>query len=160
MPPSPQQAAAADAAAECASTWPRAVADDLNTPVVLASLSAPLKAVNDLLGSKKGKKAAGRVAAMRALQEALLGALGALGLEASAQEARAAMAEMRALALQRAGLSEAELAAAIEERQAARKAKDFAASDRIRDELAQKGVSLQDTPQGVDWRPAFEDIAA
>ena len=136
------------------------MADDLNTPVVLASLSAPLKAVNDLLGSKKGKKAAGRVAAMRALQEALLGALGALGLEASAQEARAAMAEMRALALQRAGLSEAELAAAIEERQAARKAKDFAAGDRIRDELAQKGVSLQDTPQGVDWRPAFEDIAA
>ncbi|MBR6352415.1 MAG: cysteine--tRNA ligase [Firmicutes bacterium] len=37
----------------------------------------------------------------------------------------------------------------VEERQAARKAKDFATADRIRDELAARGITLKDTPQGV-----------
>ena len=47
-------------------------------------------------------------------------------------------------------------AAAIEsliaERQEARKAKDFKKADAIRDELAQKGILLEDTPQGVRWK--------
>ena len=37
----------------------------------------------------------------------------------------------------------------IAERQEARKRKDFARSDAIRDELAAKGITLKDTPQGV-----------
>lgn len=39
----------------------------------------------------------------------------------------------------------------IERRQAARKAKDFAAADALRDELAAMGITLKDTPQGVQW---------
>ena len=46
---------------------------------------------------------------------------------------------------------DAEIEALIEERQAARKAKDFARSDAIRDELKQRGITLEDTPQGVKW---------
>ena len=37
----------------------------------------------------------------------------------------------------------------VEERQAARKAKDFARADEIRDELKRKGITLEDTPQGI-----------
>lgn len=158
--PAPVAQAAMDAAAECATSWPAALADDLNTPVVLASLSAPLKACNDLMLTKKGKKAAGRVAALTQLREAMRGALGALGLDASGEDARVSMEEMRQLTLARAGMTPADLAAAIEERQEARANKDFATSDRIRDELSTKGVSLQDTPTGVDWRPAFEEVMA
>ena len=40
----------------------------------------------------------------------------------------------------------------IEERQAARKAKDFARADAIRDELLEKGIVLKDTREGVQWK--------
>jgi cysteinyl-tRNA synthetase len=40
----------------------------------------------------------------------------------------------------------------IEERQQARKNKDFAKSDEIRDMLLNKGIVLEDTREGVRWR--------
>lgn len=42
----------------------------------------------------------------------------------------------------------------IEERQAARKAKNFARADEIRDELLAKGIILEDTREGVKWKRA------
>ena len=42
----------------------------------------------------------------------------------------------------------------IEERQAARKVKDFARADAIRDELLEKGIILKDTREGVQWKRA------
>lgn len=42
----------------------------------------------------------------------------------------------------------------IQERQEARKKKDFARADQIRDELAQKGILLKDTREGVTWKRA------
>ena len=42
----------------------------------------------------------------------------------------------------------------IAERQAARKAKDFARADAIRDELLEKGIILKDTREGVQWKRA------
>jgi cysteinyl-tRNA synthetase len=50
------------------------------------------------------------------------------------------------------GPSEAEIGASISARQAARQARDFAESDRIRDELRAKGVILEDGPHGTTWR--------
>ena len=40
----------------------------------------------------------------------------------------------------------------IAKRDAAREAKDWSLSDSIRDELAQMGVEVQDTPEGTKWR--------
>jgi cysteinyl-tRNA synthetase len=42
----------------------------------------------------------------------------------------------------------------ITERTAAKKAKNFAEADRIRKELLENGVVLEDTPQGTIWRSA------
>ena len=42
----------------------------------------------------------------------------------------------------------------IEERQAARKARDFKRADEIRDELLAQGIILEDTREGVKWKRA------
>ncbi len=49
---------------------------------------------------------------------------------------------------------DAEIEKLIEERQAARKAKDFARADAIRGELLEKGIILKDTREGVQWKRA------
>jgi cysteinyl-tRNA synthetase len=47
---------------------------------------------------------------------------------------------------------EPELQALIKEREEARRRKDWATADKIREELRRRGVLLEDTPQGVRWR--------
>ena len=51
-------------------------------------------------------------------------------------------------------LLDADIEKLIEERQAARKAKDFARADEIRDLLAAQGILLKDTREGVKWSRA------
>lgn len=49
---------------------------------------------------------------------------------------------------------DADIEKLIQERQTARKNKDFARADQIRDELAQMGILLKDTREGVTWKRA------
>ncbi|MCD8021202.1 MAG: cysteine--tRNA ligase, partial [Clostridiales bacterium] len=51
-------------------------------------------------------------------------------------------------------LLDSDIEALIEERQAARKARNFARADEIRDSLAQQGIILEDTRAGVKWKRA------
>ena len=51
-------------------------------------------------------------------------------------------------------LLDADIEKLIEERQAARKEKNFARADEIRDELLKKGIILEDTREGVKWKRA------
>jgi cysteinyl-tRNA synthetase len=59
------------------------------------------------------------------------------------------------LDLQRSGSASAEIdeesLALIKEREEARKNKDFARADEIRDELARRGIHIKDTPEGTVW---------
>jgi cysteinyl-tRNA synthetase len=132
-----------------------ALVDDLNTPSVVASLSAPLKAINDLIHTKKGKKAPGRMVELVGYQSAVQEVLELLGLwtESGPEEV---LEEMRELALKRSGLSDSEVEAAIEERATARGAKDFAAADAVREKLEKCGIAIMDTPAGTMWRPTVK----
>ena len=47
---------------------------------------------------------------------------------------------------------EAYILAMIEERKAAKKEKNFARADEIRNELLEKGIALEDTREGVKWK--------
>ena len=102
-----------------------ALSDDLNTPLAIS-------AVHQL----------GDPAALRA---------GANALGLLQQEAEAWFRWKPAGA---GGPTDAEIEAAIAARQAARKAKDFKESDRIRDGLKAQGVLLEDSPTGTTWRRA------
>ncbi len=54
------------------------------------------------------------------------------------------------------GVLDADVERLIKEREEARKAKDYAKADAIRDELRRRGIILEDTPQGTRWRRAFD----
>jgi cysteinyl-tRNA synthetase len=54
--------------------------------------------------------------------------------------------------LTRGGLTDAEVEALIAERNAARKQRNFKRSDEIRDELAAKGIVIEDSREGVRWK--------
>ncbi|MBP7677386.1 MAG: cysteine--tRNA ligase [Thermoanaerobaculia bacterium] len=105
--------------------------DDLNSAAALGALFAFVKEANTAL--EGGQLDPADAAAARALLREVDGVLGVL-----------APAEDDSL--------EAEVEAKIAARQDARKRRDFAASDAIRDELAARGILLEDTPQGVRWR--------
>ena len=49
---------------------------------------------------------------------------------------------------------DSEIEEMIEKRQAARKDRNFALADQIRDELLAKGIILEDTREGVKWKKA------
>jgi cysteinyl-tRNA synthetase len=123
--------------------------DDFNTPEALAVLQNILREMN----SVRDAGDAPRVAALGAELRALAGVLGLLQVPV-AEWARlgkpAEQAQAAAVAL-----SDAEVDACIAARGAARKARNFAESDRIRDQLAAAGVILEDKPGGATvWRRA------
>ncbi|CAN6177451.1 unnamed protein product [Urochloa humidicola] len=65
-----------------------------------------------------------------------------------------ALQQLREKALRRASITEEHVLQKIEERTAARKAKQYEKSDEIRKELAAVGIALMDGPDGTTWRPS------
>jgi len=51
-----------------------------------------------------------------------------------------------------AGADDADIEAKVAERTAAKKARDFARADKIRDELLARGIVIEDTKSGVRWK--------
>ncbi|MFO1407074.1 MAG: cysteine--tRNA ligase [Steroidobacteraceae bacterium] len=149
---------AAAPAGEATARFVAAMDDDFNTPEAIAELQALARAVNT---AKAADDAAG--AARAAAELRTLGArIGLLGSDPEAFLRKAVPAKGRAAGTSAAeavgvahpaGPTDAEIERLIEARAAARKAKDFKESDRIRDELSAAGVQLLDGPGGkTDWR--------
>ena len=110
-----------------------ALEDDLNTVAALAELAQIAAA------ARKAETSEAKVAAKRAL----LGAGRALGLLQQAPEAWFTHGAQEG--------DEARIQALVEERTAAKQARDFARADAIRNELLEQGIVLEDTPAGVRW---------
>ena len=120
----------------------REMDDDFNTSRALAVVFEELRAVNRLLDR-------GETRALEARRNALGAMTGVLGLMQTPPERF--FEDKRRAGLMRRALSEDEVQRLIEERNHARKVRDWGQADDIRDALKEKGVMLKDGPSGTTW---------
>jgi cysteinyl-tRNA synthetase len=131
--------------------------DDLNTPVALAALGELAKLANEVCDmAHKRRKDQSFVGSSTVVARAILVHIerlaGALGLLRAASDVYRERTMERRLRLR--GLTGEAVQAKVDERNQARKAKDFGRSDAIRDELVAMGIALQDGPGTTSWTVA------
>ena len=108
-----------------------AMEDDFNTADAVSAIFELVKLANTTVKESSSDYAAKLLKIMETL-------CGVLGIETKQEE----------------DILDEEIERMIEERQQARKEKDFARADEIRDELLEKGIILKDTREGVKWKRA------
>jgi cysteinyl-tRNA synthetase len=106
-----------------------AMDDDFDTPAALAYVFELVRDANVALDEDLRETAATAFATVQELA-------GVLGIEVRADAPEA----------------DAEIEALVAAREAARHAKDWAEADRIRAELSARGIVVEDTPRGPEWR--------
>ncbi len=109
-----------------------AMDDDFNTADAIAAVFELVKYANTNVTSENSK------AFVAAVRDEIISLCDILGIIAEEKEE----------------LLDEEIEKLIEERQAARKAKNFARADEIRNQLLEKGITLLDTREGVKWKRA------
>ena len=119
-------------AAKYEEAFDEAMDDDFNTADAIAAIFDLVKFANTTADEGSSKAYAD------ILREKIQGLCGIMGLITEKKEE----------------LLDADIEQLIEERQAARKAKDFARADEIRAQLLEKGIILEDTREGVKWKRA------
>lgn len=121
-----------EASAQFTAGFEKAMDDDFNTADAIAAVFEYVKFINTNTGADSSKE----------YLEKLYGRLekltDVLGIIIDRKEE----------------MLDADIEALIEERQAARKEKNFARADAIREELLSKGIILEDTREGVKWKRA------
>ena len=133
-----QDAAAGDDAlvtqqlAEFTGRFTTAMDDDINVQKGIAVVYELVKAANTY-----AQQAAVKQGALQAYKDKLAQLLSIFGIKLVAHDNH---------------IDDEQIKALIEERNQARKNKDFARSDQIRDELKQQGIILEDTPQGTRYK--------
>ena len=110
----------------------KAMDDDFNTADAIAAIFDLVKHANTTTNGDSSK------AYVTALYELIVKLADVLGIVVEKKEE----------------LLDADIEALIQERQAARKERNFARADEIRDELLAKGIILEDTREGVKWKRA------
>jgi len=130
--------------AEYVARFDAAMRDDFNTAKAVAELAQLATALN----RARQAGATADVARLAATLRQLGGVLGLLGED---PEVYLKAGPTAAAAV---GATDDEIQALVDERLAARKRRDWAESDRIRDELKRQGVVLEDGAGGTTWRRA------
>ena len=118
--------------AEYVADFERAMDDDFNTADAIAAVFDLVKYINTTSDGSRSKEY------LESLFARLQTLTDVLGIIIEKEEE----------------MLDADIEAMIEKRQAARKARDFALADQIRDELLAKGIILEDTREGVKWKKA------
>ena len=135
--------------AEYEAKWREAMEDDLNTAAALGQVFGLVRLAGRVLENKGWRKSEGGKALFERVVELMREWGEVFGL--FAREPKDFLAELRASRAARRGIEAAKVEELLQARADARKSKDFARSDAIRDELAALGVEVKDTPAGQDW---------
>ena len=117
---------------EYANSFERAMDDDFNTADAIAAVFELVKYINTTADGTRSKEY------LDSLYKRLESLTDVLGIIIEKKEE----------------MLDEEIEAMIEKRQAARKERDFALADQIRDELLARGIILEDTREGVKWKKA------
>ena len=127
-----EEKALLDKADEYVQGFERAMDDDFNTADAVASVFELVKFINTTADGNRSKEY------LDTLYDILFKLTDVLGIIIDKKEE----------------MLDDEIEAMIEKRQAARKERNFALADQIRDELLAKGIILEDTREGVKWKKA------
>ena len=122
--------------AEARTAFGDAMRDDLNTAAALGAIFELVRSLNSAIDS--GQVGTDDVPVIRRAFDEFDRVLGVISLWRAEDERPPVPVE--------------EIERLIEERKAARRRRDFAAADRVRDELAERGVLLEDGPAGTRWK--------
>ncbi len=118
-----------------------ALLDDMNTPAAIAAL-------HEVCDEFRSTSVADLEQERRL--DALVNGLALLGFD----DVAGFEARLIAFKKRRAGIDPEQVEILVSEREAARAKRDWAEADRIRDELRDMGIELEDTPEGTKWRLA------
>jgi cysteinyl-tRNA synthetase len=121
---------------EARTAFAEAMQDDLNTAAALGAIFELVRSLNSAIDG--GEVGAGDVPVIRQAFDLFDQVLGVISLRRAEDE--------------RPPVPVDEIERLIEDRQAARRRRDFAAADRIRDDLAARGVLLEDSAAGTRWK--------
>jgi cysteinyl-tRNA synthetase len=121
---------------EARTAFADAMGDDLNTAAALGAIFELVRALNSAIDA--GQLGSGDVPVVRVAFDQFDQVLGVLSLRRAEDEQPPVPVE--------------DIERMIEERHAARRRRDFAAADRVRDDLAARGVLLEDSAAGTRWK--------
>ena len=114
-----------------------ALCDDLNTPVAIAHIFDAVRIINSAKDRKASLTKEDLCTLLRLFDDIVFGVLGLKDEEAAGGKAEKIIDGLMGMVL--------------EERKAAKEAKDWATSDRIRDALKALGIQIKDTKDGATW---------
>lgn len=136
--------------AELEAKFREAMDDDFNSALAIAHLFEGVRTMNRLVATKKFRKNAELVSQVHDLRTTVLRLGGVLGIYNS--DPAAWLEKVKLAGLATLEISAEEIDALIEERLEARRDKNFARSDEIRDALAARGIELLDSREGTSWK--------
>ena len=136
--------------AELDAKFREAMDDDFNSALAIGHLFEGVRTMNRLISEKKFRKKADLVAQVRDLHATVLKLGDVLGLFKS--EPKAWLEQFKLAGLRNLDISADQIDQLIAERLQARKDKNFARSDEIRDELDAAGIILLDSREGTSWK--------
>lgn len=123
--------------------------DDFNTPAAIANLHAIFKYANGILKAVKKDNRQKTANTLKAILDEVKDAYKVIGF--FTQEPEKFISELKIKYLNKLGIEENEILSKIEERKEAKKNKDYETADKIRSELDEKGIILNDTVNGTVW---------
>ena len=129
--------------------WQEAMDDDLNTAKALGYIFNIMRLAGRVLENKSWRKSE----QTRELCQQILNILDKWGhiLGLFTQESATFLKDLKDIKLRRKNIDPIKVNKLVQKRQEARKAKDFALADKIREELSNMGIEVKDTPAGPIW---------